>query len=451
MKVISKASDAILNILKSFKRNGESTRFVNFYVEERVCNDVLIFNLLTRELLLLSGEEYQRIAELDYLKDQWFLVPEDFNEKESTDLVKYFLNRQGNKEKPITGYTIFTTTDCNARCFYCFELGRSRIPMSREIAQKTLQYIKDHCGGKSVKLAWFGGEPLMNTDAIDIICQGLADSGISHTSRMTSNGYLFNDELVERAGSLWNLKRVQITLDGTETIYNKIKAFVYENGNPYQIVLDNIGRLLDRSIHVTIRLNMDLHNAEDLLRLAKELSDRFEGRDNLFVYAHHLFKSGIPMAQMHTEEEWQERDKAMQRIEETLDNAGLSSKAGIAKKFKTAHCMADSGSSVTILPDGNIGLCEHYSESEFIGHLDREGFDQAMIASWKERTPEIPECAECFYYPQCIKLKKCSNSSECYPQYRAETYRKLQRQMRNEYEKWKTGLTAEEPDDIIEE
>jgi len=27
---------------------------------------------------------------------------------------------------------------------------------------------------------------------------------------------------------------------------------------------------------------------------------------------------------------------------------------------------------VTILPDGNIGLCEHFSEDEFIGHIESD-------------------------------------------------------------------------------
>lgn len=451
MKVISTASDTVLNILKNFKRSGECNRLVKFCVEAPVEEGVLLFHVLTRELILLTKEEYNRFTQLEYLKQNWFLLPEDFNEKECADFVKFFLTTRVKKTGDIVTYTVFPTTDCNARCFYCFELGRSRIPMTREVALKTVQYMKEHCGGNPVRIRWFGGEPLMNSEAIDIICNGLRSEGIEVRSGMVSNGYLFNDAIIEKAVTRWNLKRVQITLDGTEQIYNKIKAFVYKEGNPYQTVLNNIEKLLNASISVVIRMNMDLHNAEDLLVLAKELSRRFAGKQGLEVYAHHLFKDGVPMAQMHTEEEWISRDEAMRKIEETLIESGLASKQGISKKLKTNHCMADSGSAVTILPDGSIGLCEHHSEGEFIGHIDRESFDQETVASWKEKVAEIPECADCFYFPECIKLKKCSNASVCYPQYRTNTLRKTQQRILNEYEKWLKGATQEDSDDLIED
>ena len=67
-------------------------------------------------------------------------------DKEYADLVRWVLTSRQKSAKNITGYTIFPTTDCNARCFYCFELDRSRIPMSVETARKVVRYIKDHCG-----------------------------------------------------------------------------------------------------------------------------------------------------------------------------------------------------------------------------------------------------------------------------------------------------------------
>ena len=126
----------------------------------------------------------------------------------------------------------------------------------------------------------------------------------------------------------------------------------------------------------------------------------------------------------------------------------MDRKRGIAKSLKLNHCIADSGKTVTILPDGHIGLCEHFSESEFIGHLDREGFDEAVVKSWKERSPGIPECATCVLYPECIQLKKCSNIGKCFKALREERIRKLKQAMLNAYERWKGQQTS---DDIEEE
>ena len=264
---------------------------------------------------------------------------------------------------------------------------------------------------------------------------------------MISNGYLFDANLVKKAADKWNVKWVQITLDGTEAVYNRIKAFIYKDQNPYQVVLSNIERLLNASVGVCIRLNMDLHNADNLLELIDELTRRFSGKKGLTVYAHHLFQGNKPMAEIHTDEEWKERDAAMHRLEQKIKEGGFDIKSGISKGIKINHCMADSGKAVTILPDGNVGLCEHFSENEFIGHIDREGFDSTVIASWKERIPTIPECAECFLYPECIKLKKCSNESMCYRQFRRDKLRTTQRRMVNEYENWKNNVEVDDEDD----
>lgn len=447
MQIISGANEAVLTILKRFEKADASMRMTKYCVEMPVEDGILMFNTLTRELLLLSTEEYARTEELDYPKNHWFLVPEDANEREYADLVKWVLATRQKKSKAITGYTIFPTTDCNARCFYCFELGRSRIPMSKETALKTAQYIKEHCNCEKVSISWFGGEPLFNQAAIETICDGLHKENVEFRSTMVSNGYLFNAETVQKAVTDWNLQRVQITLDGTEPVYNKAKAYIYREGSAYKQVLHNIGLLLDSGVRVQIRLNMDLYNADDLLALIEELAQRFEGKKGLYVYAHHLFDGDKPMAGMHTDEEWEKRDEAMRRLEEKIARCGLASTGGISKNIKPNHCMADSGRSVTILPDGNIGLCEHFSETEFAGRLDSDRLDDKMVASWNERMPEIPECADCFYYPECIKLKKCASGSVCFRQLRQEQLRKTKRQMLCEYERWKNKAETEESEE----
>lgn len=449
MRIISEASESILTMLKRFLKEDNCTRWLQYCVHTAVDDGILVFNHLTREMILLSQEEFAHFTDLDYLKEHWFVVPDSTNEKEMADFVKWILISQKKKPKRIAGYTIFTTTDCNARCFYCFEKGRSRIPMSCETAEKVVQYIKNHCGGKKVSIGWFGGEPLFNIAAIDTIAEGLHRENIEFKSRMVSNGYLFDDEIVRKAAERWNLKRIQITLDGTEKVYNKVKAFIYPDTNPYEIVMANIGRLLDAGIKVIIRLNMDLYNADDLLVLAEELGQRFNDKKGLTVYAHHLFKLGTPDAELHSDEEWEKRARIMQRLNEIFDRYGLRTKSGIAKKIKLDYCMADCGKAVTILPNGDIGLCEHHTETEFIGHIDREGFDEEVVASWKERTPEIPECAGCFYFMDCVKLKKCSNSSACYRQFREEQLRNTQRAMINEYENWLAKINADEEEETF--
>lgn len=446
MQLIFLGNQSTLKILSKFSTLPNNGRNLRYCLTYPVLEGHLLFNLLTRELLLLTEEEWQNRFSNEYLKSHWFVVPEDCKDKEYADLVRWVLQNKQKKNQPITGYTIFPTTDCNARCFYCFELGRTRIPMSEETAHKVADYIANHCGGEKVSIRWFGGEPLFNKTVIDIICQDLREKEVNFTSRAVSNGYLFDAETVKIAVENWNLKQVQITLDGTETVYNKVKAFIYRQGSPYQVVMENIGHLLDNGVRVTIRLNMDMHNAENLLELVDDLSKHFSDKKGLTVYAHHLFDGDKPMANIHSYEEWELRDKAMVLLNEKIASLGLASRSGIRKNPKSNFCMADSGKAVTILPGGEIGLCEHYSEGEFIGHIDREGFDQQVVNSWKERIPEIPECAACFYYPDCLQLKKCASGSICFEHLRREKRRQTEREMLNEYEKWKNRDDSEGDD-----
>ena len=129
MKIIHNAKDAILQILSKFYKDSENLRLMHYVVETPCEGGVLLYNLLTFEMVFLTEEEYSQLTESEYLKKHWFLIPSHIKEKELAELVKTVLTPAKENFDKITGYTIFTTTDCNARCFYCFELGRSRIPM----------------------------------------------------------------------------------------------------------------------------------------------------------------------------------------------------------------------------------------------------------------------------------------------------------------------------------
>ena len=139
-----------------------------------------------------------------FLVENWFYLPEgSFNE---CDWVDFLREKKINDTSPqgINSYVIMTTSDCNARCFYCYEKGIPRISMSEKIAIATGDYIQRH-STKEVVLTWFGGEPLLNTSTIDIICQKLNDFGISYFSKIVTNGLLFTKEIVEKAVNAWKI------------------------------------------------------------------------------------------------------------------------------------------------------------------------------------------------------------------------------------------------------
>lgn len=447
MECLIPANETILGILGKNTAGESGRRMIRYCITRPTEDGVLLFHTLTRELLLLDPEEFDGYLTSDYLYKHYFTIPENLDERELVELVRWVRSGLKKKKTSIRSYTILPTTDCNARCFYCYERGCRKISMTRETAEKAADYIIRRCGNGPVRLRWFGGEPLMNSPAIDAICSRLRAAQIPFQSSMTSNGYLFRDDLTARAVKDWNLKQIQITLDGTETVYNRSKAYVDPQGSPFRIVLDNISRLLDAGVSVVIRMNMDLYNREDLLELTRQLASRFENQKGLHAYVSLLFDETKTWEELHTPAQWEQLYRALRQLEELLLTSGLAAPSAcrLRRDLPLHYCMADSGESEMILPDGQLGLCEHHTDDEFIGHIDSPHREEAVIASWRERFDPIPECDGCAHYPECIQLKKCSGRIRCFAQSRNHKRWKTETAMDREYRLRKQSV-AQEPE-----
>lgn len=413
---------------------------------------VLLYHTLTGELLLLSAEEAAALGKLPgpvppalgELAARWFLRPLEADDTALADQVReiagLFVRK---KETALTTYSIFTTTACNARCFYCFEAGWEKSSMTERTALDTAKYIADHCGGKPVRLSWFGGEPLVNTRAIDVITERLRQEGAEFHSTMTSNGYLFDEALIQQARDNWNLRRVQITLDGTEDVYNQRKAYVNPQGSPYQRVLRNIGLLLDAGVRVTVRLNMDGDNESDLYALADELAERFGGKPDFGVYLSVLYENRGPERSGYTEVERGSYARGLRSMQAYLEGKGIATRPPLRREVAVNSCMADSGDSTTVTPEGLLGRCEGCMNGSVWGSIYFDEMDEEVLRQWKERKPPEAACGACPIYPQCVRLKKCPNWSEnCTPIKRARREEKILRGILGSYEEWKAGQSA---------
>ncbi len=438
MKDIKAIADSLGCLLKKQEAEEEQTyRPMFFVVELPVDEGLLLYHTMTKAMLLLSHEEaaqYKRNPEQSTeLIEQWFLVPAQHDDRLLSRQVRDVTRLMGEEEKGITSYTILTTTDCNARCFYCYEKGRPRRPMTTETAQRVAQFIIDHCEKQKVSINWFGGEPLFNKSVITTISKKLSESGVDFSSSMISNGYLFNDRTVEEAVDTWHLKRTQITLDGTEDIYNQSKAYIYKGVNAYQRVIANIHRLLIAGIHVTVRMNIDVHNADNLKEMTDELHREFGVNDKLTVYVHMLFEMADGSVAIKDEKERKLLHEKMKEIQAKLVSYGFSVTKPLSGEIKINRCMADNDHSVVIEPSGHIGKCEHYSEDHYIGHIDSEDRDERMMNSFRECRDEIEACATCFYYPNCIRLRLCEDDVHCYPEMRDEKLCDIRQSMLKTY------------------
>lgn len=419
------------------KEEGKAYRLMHYVVQQEVEEGVLLYNTLTCALALVTHEEAKNLTAVEDLIVHRFLVPVDHDDKRFCKVLKIGAKLMQKRPKGIKTYTVVTTTGCNARCAYCFEQGTKPIHMTMEMAEKVAQYILNHRGEhEEVKIRWFGGEPLYNFKVMDRISTHLKEHDIKYYSNIITNGYLFSDKLVEKACDLWHLKKVQVTLDGTEENYNRIKAYVHTNGaNPYQRVMENIKKLLEAKIPtVNIRIHLTHDNFADVWALTEECGERFRGYNNFHLYF-------IPLYEYFDSEDAQ---KVIQRkaiydkkakLEQLAQNIGLNRPPRHNKKegIQLNQCMVDSEDAVMILPEGELGLCEHYLDSRFIGHIDSDDWNQEEMKRAREYWEEIPECDTCAYYPRCYRLKICSNLDVCFKELREDLIASIQYQMIQDY------------------
>lgn len=413
----------------------------SFLLRQPTDEGLLLFNTLTLRLIHVSRDlvpalEAPAGALRDWLRRKWFLVPPGMDEHQTVRELRQTLRLMNPPADWIRKFTILTTTACNARCAYCFEQGWTPVTMTPETADRVTGFILRRSGGHRIRIDWFGGEPLLNRRAMDRISARLRDAGADYNACMTTNGYLFARQTLAEDLRLWRLLECQITLDGREQAYNRIKNYVYPGVNAYARVIDNIHALADAGVQVRLRLNFDRSNLEEIRLLAEELGREFGGHPAISAYANILYEfedEGAPRSGA----ERAALEQARRELLELLEQSGLWQPAPLIREPRWHMCMADSGDMLTVLPDGRLGLCEQYVREHLIGSIDRPETDAAEEAEFRALRPEIPECADCPLYPDCIRLRRCRNQL-CHRQRREGWEAQRRRSMQAEWERFRS-------------
>lgn len=419
MKTIKEPKKNIALLWKPPRIREAVYRPMKYLLRAQVEDGLLLYNVVTSEMVLLEDAEAAFFEgttstydpAMDELIARHFLVPEGFDENRSVQQLRELIKKL-EPAKRVSGFTILPTTECNARCYYCFESDHPRCTMTDQIVEDTVAYIEDKCKGDPVELEWFGGEPLVGARQISQICEGLRKREIRYRSSMISNAYLFDEELIRTAKDDWHLGMVQITLDGTEKVYNDTKAYVLPRDNPYQRVLRNIDLLLDQEINVSIRLNVTARNADDLSDLIDELVPRFGGRRGFGCYSHAVYDNvGFdPLSYDRNTQEWV--DSQVSALDAKLREKKLLGSLAKLPGLRPIQCMADNDAGRLIYPDGSIGKCENMSSRESIGNIYKDITNEAKYSQFKVAR-QNPDCAECPFCPDCVNLVICPETGTC--------------------------------------
>lgn len=418
-------------------------RLMRYVIRVDQDNKVLLHNVVTGQLVELEQTETEMLDKLpmgfesvmEQLVADHYLVPVEYAEDEQVvKLRKILLSLTDAQRKPgIQKYTILPTTACNARCYYCYEKGIVTDTMTERVADETVRFIVDQSKDQRIRIRWFGGEPTLAAKRIDQISDGLRRAGVDFSSTMISNGYLFDKEMVEKASKKWNLTSIKISIDGARTNYNRIKAYVYADDNPYERIVRNIGLFLKAGIRVNIYMNFDKNNYHDFELVLNEYEERFRCNPLLTVRSHQLMLDQDKTRQQDNRlnEQWY-RDM-INELNSMSRNRGLLHREKVLPSLLYEWCEAASGSSATVLPNGNLVSCpEQLSEEQVIGDIRSGILNKKLVDSWRTVTYSS-RCRNCVLFPDCMKIKNCASSDKCFiKSERMEQYRYRIKQLASE-------------------
>lgn len=149
--------------------------------------------------------------------------------------------------------TFIVTQDCQLACKYCYLVGKnSHGRMSLETAQKAVDYILDNpvfFNENSVYFEFIGGEPFLEIDLIDQICDYIkvqmyakGHPWFNHCLfSFTTNGINYGSDKVQSFIQK-NIKHlsVAITIDGTRKKHNINRIYKNSGKGSYDDVVKNI-------------------------------------------------------------------------------------------------------------------------------------------------------------------------------------------------------------------
>lgn len=213
----------------------------------------------------LSKDERQAVEELAELG---FLVPQGVNEDRE---LEYWFQKV-KFDSSVFQVTLLPTYDCNLRCTYCFESDVLQpLTMSPAVVEQALEWIDKmlHASRpRTMLLTFFGGEPLMHWEAVELTCWGTAElvkaRNIALELQVITNGVLLSEEQIDFLQDI-GPTQLKVTLDGDEAAHNAKRPFS-DGGGTFRTIINNLLAVLGK-VDLVIGGNFDATNLASIPKL----------------------------------------------------------------------------------------------------------------------------------------------------------------------------------------
>jgi uncharacterized protein len=329
------------------------------------------------------------------------------------------------------------TENCNLRCGYCIynenykeNRNHSSHFMPEQIARKAIDNLKKQSKKKkSVGVAFYGGEPLLNykllQKSVSYAKSILKDKELHFT--ITTNGTLINNEIAqylykENFGIL-------VSLDGPKEIHDSWRRDMKNRGSYERTSrgLKFLSKVYKKDSH---KLGLSMvytppYSAEKVVKIANFLTSNWIPNDSRIYITYPqdgTVSDGFNNKEINSHIDTSLSDWARNRFlndykrntkSHPLANAGLEKKLAkllqrpiIDRRIRKAHlngCCTPGARKNYITATGNIRVCERVGNAPVIGNVD-EGINSEIIKNiyldeYSEKS--IKHCSMCWLVRLC--------------------------------------------------
>jgi uncharacterized protein len=342
-----------------------------------------------------NTENVETNSAFTFLREKGIIVPQCLDEFGQFRM-RGLYNQFDTHPRQIS-FVILTTTACNYRCFYCYQDGVQGQHMTTETQNAVIKFVCqsiDNTGCASIRITWFGGEPLLNQACIEHISEQIIpychERSIEYSASIISNGSLIDKSFIDKFQA-YHIQNIQITVDGTAPTYCVYKGSSHKD---YCAVAKNL-LSLSQVTCLDIRLNTDGENYPQIKSFVKEIIAAGICIPNTNFYLAKIYDSSWKNNKVFS-------DLQIDFLSFLFQNELYKNIFAYLPKSKYISCGLMQQCSAVIDVDGALLRCEHYVGNcdEVIGTVFEGRFFND--GDYKFIDDPIPKrCKVCSMYPIC--------------------------------------------------
>jgi len=309
---------------------------------------------------------------------------------------------------------LLSSEDCNFRCEYCYEKF-ARGTMRPNVRESIKKFIEGRLDGlRTLRIAWFGGEPLYGFEAIADLApffQRVAtERGIKYGAGITTNGYLLTPDVAENLLS-WGTVNFQVTIDGSPEDHDRLRHTRTGEGS-FAKIYQNLLEFKKRPewFNLVIRINFDPESHPRLDSFIELLGRDFGNDPRVRMLLRSVGRWGGDNDKNLQVCGVEEQETVIERLTEQVRNNGLGNFDDLrsAGRFGSLACYAARPNHFIIGADGKVMKCSvalDTHDANVVGKINSCGeleIDRDKLAFWTEPTySSSKKCKQCVILPVC--------------------------------------------------